>query len=136
MIDGLTIQYLLTAMTLATIGVVALHRVGALWLRLALIDLLAAFLVKRIDAIGAHLGIDLVSDNVSDLISFLAILAVLFAFWAANQRRVYLMQAERERQADLKNRHGATLEQLERLRVHDEIVHRQPWETISTHHVG
>ncbi len=129
--NPLTTQYVLLAIVMITIGVIALVHVGALWLRLALIDILAVMVIKRIEAIGEYLGSPLVSDSVSNLATLLALGAILFAFGAAYARRPYLMRAERERQVDLKQRHGRTIRYLEVLREQDEQKHRQAWDTIT-----
>ena len=118
--EGFLIQVALTTITIIAIIVIASVRVGALWLRLALIDVLAAMLVRRVDTIGLFFGVDLITDLVSNLVVFLAILTVVFAFIAAWLRRSYLMRAERERQYDLQTRHNKTIDTLENMRAEDE----------------
>lgn len=118
--NGLNTQYLFAVLIIALIVVIALTRVGALWLRLAWIDILAAMFVVRIDKIGVYLGIDTVSDSVADLITLLVLAVLLFSFLSAYRRRVYLMRAERQRQADLYLKNQQKINDLEILRKRSE----------------
>lgn len=130
MIDGLTLQYLFLVLIIVAIVVIALTRVGALWLRLALIDLLAAIAVFVIAAIDRLSGVNRVTDSMADFITLISIGVILFAFWGAYRRRSYLMRAERERQNDLRHKHGDRIAELESLRERDEREHRQNWDHI------
>ena len=120
MLNALETQLLLTLLTIAAIVVVTAIKVGAWWLRLALIDMLAVVLVKRVDVIGEMLGHDVINSAMSDLATLLALIAIVFAFVAAYQRRVYLTQAEAQRRADRWARHQGTIERLEQLRTESE----------------
>lgn len=135
MIDGLTLQYLFLALIIATIVIIASVRVGAPWLRLALIDVLAAIAVFVIAAIDRISGVNRITDDIADFITLVSICVILFAFWSAWRRRSYLMRAERERQNDLRNRHGDTIAALEWLRVLDEHRYGHDWDTMVTHQI-
>lgn len=126
------VQFVLIALGIVTMVIVARVQVGVWWLRLALIDLLATILIKRLDVLALYFGVDLISDVLSNLITLLAISTILFAFIAAYVRRPYLARAERERQIDLRRRQRMTVEQLEALRAADEKRHGQAWETITS----
>lgn len=135
--NALQVQYSLTLITLLAVALIASLRVGAFWLRLAFIDLLAAFLVKRLDSIGGLLGINMVSDPVSDLVSFISIAVIIFAFAAARQRRIYLLRAEQQRQSDLRQKHDPVIAYLESIRAKSQQRNggREDWDTMTTHRV-
>lgn len=130
--NALQTQELLTAFTLIAIVVISVVRVGALWLRLAFIDLLLAILVKRLDAIGGLIGVNMVSDPISDLISFVAIGVIIFAFMAAYIRKPYLLRAEQQRQSDLRQKHDPTIAYLESIRHVDQELHRHNWDHLQS----
>lgn len=132
MIDGLTLQYLFLALILVAIVIIAVIRVGAPWLRLALIDLLAAIAVFVIASIDRISGVNRVTDGMADFITLISIGVILFAFWSAYRRRSYLMRAERERQNDLRHKHGDTIAELEWSRALDEHKYHHDWDTITT----
>jgi predicted membrane protein len=136
MINGLTLQYLFLIVILASTVVIASIRVGALWLRLALIDLLAAITVFIIAAIDRASGVMRVTDEMADLITLLSISVILFAFFAAYRRRAYLMRAEQERKNDLWVKHGDTIAGLESDRAMDEHKYNHNWNTMVTHRIG
>ena len=130
--NALQTQELLTALTLIAIIVIASVKVGAFWIRLAFIDLLGLFFVKRLDVIGGLIGVNMVSDSISDLVSFLAIAVIIFAFMAAYFRRSYLFRAEQQRMSDLRQRHHATIQYLESIRNADQRLHRENWDDVKS----
>lgn len=71
----------------------------ALWIRLSLIDILAIVIVKRLDALFEMGGHDLISDNVSTLITLLCVCVVLLAHVASLRRRSTLRSKERQLEA-------------------------------------
>jgi hypothetical protein len=110
----------LLGLNVILIIVVAVVKVGMWWLRLAFIDLLAVILLKQIDMIGNYVGVDVFNDLVSSFVTLLALVAILVAFVAAHQRKVYLERAERERKIDLQRKHAQTIRELEQLRAESE----------------
>jgi len=135
-VSNLNAQFVLIFLALVAMLIVAGVEVGAWWLRLALIDLLAVILIKRLDVLARYFGVDLISDAVSSFITLLAISTILFVFVAAYMRRPYLSRAERERTVDLRTQQRLTVERLEALRAQDEQKHRQAWETITTQRIA
>jgi hypothetical protein len=123
----LIFQIVLLSLTLILIVVIASVKVGAWWLRLAMIDLLATMLLRRIDAIGSFSGVELISDQTNGFITLLALWVMLVAFIAARQRHLYWMRAEEQRKLDeqqqqiaLQNKRRATIDDLERMREESE----------------
>ena len=110
-------QLFLSLLVIIAIILIASIKVGAWWLRLTLIDVLAVMLVKRLDNLGDLLGHDIVTSAMSDLATLLALFAIIFAFLSAYQRRVYLKKAEAQRRIDLLNKHQSTIEYLESIRI-------------------
>lgn len=110
-------QLFLSLLAIIAIILIASVKVGVWWLRLALIDVLAVMLVKRLDNLGDLLGHDIVTSTMSDLATLLALFAIIFAFAAAYQRRVYLKRIEEQRRIDLLNKHQSTIEWLESMRI-------------------
>lgn len=125
------IQILFSVLIIISIAIIAAVRVGALWLRMALIALLVIMLSHRIDSIGSYFGLDIISPTATDLITLVTIAIILCTFIAARIRRPYLVRAEKERQADLHHKHGPTINELESLREKDELTHRQSWDVMT-----
>ncbi len=112
----MAIQILLFVLIVIGIIRISLIKVGALWLRLALIDLLAVLLVWCLSAIGDLLGYEIITRDMLDLAATLAVLTISFAFEAAHQRRRYLMRAEAQRRADLNRSAAQRIAELESIR--------------------
>jgi hypothetical protein len=121
-------QLILSLLIIVAIGLVTSVKVGAWWLRLALIDVLAVMLVKRLDNLGGLVGHDIITSAMSDLATLLALFAIIFAFVAAYQRRVYLAKAEAQRRLDLLSRHQGTIQRLEEMRATAERQSGTSWD--------
>lgn len=118
--NAIDTQILMTALIILAIGLVAGVKVGAWWLRLSLIDVLAVMLVKRLEYLGHLTGYDIITQTISDLATLLALFAIIFAFAAAYQRRVYLKRAEIQRRFDLLHKEQGKINELEQLRAKSE----------------
>jgi hypothetical protein len=95
--DGFFTHLFFSVIILALIIVIASVKVGAWWLRLALIDVLAVMLVRRVNALGVFLGGDLISGTLNDFLTAIALLAIMGAFIAAWLRRKELGRIEKMR---------------------------------------
>jgi uncharacterized membrane protein YhiD involved in acid resistance len=129
---GLQIQIVLSVLILVVFVRVAVIKVGALWLRLPVLGLLVTLLIWRADAIGMYYGIDLVGPAASNFITLLIIITIELLFEAARIRKPYLERAERQRHADLLDKHNQHIQRLEAIRREDELRSGQSWDNIVT----